>query len=110
MRTIHESVREVASMRKGTDHRVIAPIIRRRILLTGGCGFIASNYVNHHLRNYEYDFILNLDRLDPCSNIKNIEPWDKSRYKFVKGDLQNQEFIQFLLEEYNIDHVMHFAA
>lgn len=109
LKSISERIIDICNLRKGTDHKIIFSTPTKRILITGGCGFIASNFINHHLQEHPNDFILNIDRLDKCSNTKNIVV-KSDKYKFVKSDINNKEILLFLLEEYSIDHVIHFAA
>ena len=82
--------------------------IPKNILITGGCGFIASNLINHLLEQNENIFIYNIDILNYCSDINNVKP--HKNYKFIKGDICSSDLIKFILEEYNIDTIMHFAA
>lgn len=82
----------------------------KRILVTGGCGYSASHVINHFLTKYPGYFILNVDRLDECSNKESIKPFTKEQYKFVHGDISCPYLIRFLLEEYEISYVMHFSA
>jgi UDP-glucose 4,6-dehydratase len=88
-------------------------VIFKNILVTGGCGFIGSNYINYMLSKYENIFILNVDRLDYCADELNIEKKfrnDNSRYRLVVSDINNKEFILRCLNNYNIDTIVHFAA
>lgn len=110
LKHIMERIKELKVVREGTEHRVMTATLKRRILVTGCCGFIGSNFVNAHLARNPLDFIINIDRLDPCSSENHITGYNKERYKFVKCDLNNSDFITFLLSEYRIDIVMHFAA
>jgi len=75
------------------------------ILVTGGCGFIASNFINRISRS-EYN-IINLDKLDYCSNIYNVREGTST---FIKGDIKNRDLVTFLIKEYKFDVVFHFAA
>lgn len=83
-----------------------------RLLITGGCGFIGSQLVNHCYKNLDFNTIVVLDRLDYCSRIANIseEAWHDKDFKFVKGDLCNYDLIINILETYKIDHVINMAA
>ncbi|CAF1172726.1 unnamed protein product, partial [Didymodactylos carnosus] len=82
----------------------------RNLLITGGCGFIGSNFVNHWLKTYPEDNIINVDKLDTCSNIKNIKIPDSSRYKFIHASINNKDLMLHLMNQYEITHVVHFAA
>ena len=84
----------------------------KNILVTGGCGFIASNFLNYMIKKYErYNFI-NLDAMYYCANEKNITKSNRSKknYKLIKGTIQNKELVRFILEENKIDTIIHFAA
>ena len=78
------------------------------ILVTGGCGFIGSNFINHYLIKNEDDKIYNIDCLYYCSSEKNVNP--NPRYKFIKGDITSKDLVSHILEEYAIDIIIHFAA
>lgn len=81
-------------------------------LITGGCGFIGSNYINFLFKNKKVKNIINLDILYYCASIYNINENVRTsdRYKFIKGDLNNYDLIENILKEYKITHVVHFAA
>lgn len=78
------------------------------LLITGGCGFIGSNFINYILKNTNNIKIYNIDCLNYCSNIHNVEYNEK--YKFIKGDITSKDLILFILNEYSIDAIIHFAA
>ena len=77
------------------------------ILVTGGCGFIASNFLNIFHKKYPQIKLINLDKIDYCSNINNVQP---GVAKLVKGNIRNKELLVNLIEEYQFDAVIHFAA
>jgi len=80
------------------------------ILVTGGCGFIGSAFLNHMLVKYvgyETKFV-NLDRLDYCAREKNVSKMDN--YIFIKGDICDSYLVLKILNQYNCTHVLHFAA
>lgn len=83
----------------------------KNILVTGGAGFIGSNYINHILRERDDYFIVNLDKLTYAGNLENLkESENNPRYKFVKGDITNSELVEYLFSKYEIKHVINFAA
>jgi dTDP-glucose 4,6-dehydratase len=66
------------------------------ILVTGGAGFIGSNFINYMLNKYSDIFILNIDKLSYVSNIKNIDEKyrnDSSRYKLEISDINNKNLV-----------------
>jgi dTDP-glucose 4,6-dehydratase len=80
------------------------------ILVTGGAGFIGSNFVKYMLTNYDYT-IVNLDLLTYAGNLKNLEGiTDNVRYHFVKGDICDREFLNEVFSSYEINVVINFAA
>lgn len=80
----------------------------KNFLITGGCGFIGSNFINYlHKTNPEY-FIVNYDKIDYCSNPEYIE--NRNNYILVRSDLNNTHMLMTTLASYNIDTVIHFAA
>ncbi|KAK6157497.1 hypothetical protein DH2020_011745 [Rehmannia glutinosa] len=83
----------------------------KNILITGAAGFIASHVANRLVRNYPEYKIVVLDKLDYCSNLKNLLPSNSSpNFKFVKGDIGSADLVNYLLITENIDTIMHFAA
>jgi dTDP-glucose 4,6-dehydratase len=82
----------------------------KKILVTGGAGFIGSNYINSILSESD-DLIVNIDKLTYAGNLENLKEVDsKSNYHFVKGDITNSELIDYLFVKYGITHVVNFAA
>lgn len=83
-----------------------------RILVTGGCGFIGSNFINYMFSKYPDIYIYNIDRMDYCANETNVLVTESNveRYKLIKGDICSQDLIRFTLEEFKIEIVVHFAA
>jgi dTDP-glucose 4,6-dehydratase len=84
--------------------------ISSRVFVTGGCGFIGSNFINFLHEKYPDVFILNFDRIDYCSNPDHIQVNDSFRYVLVQGDINNSDLVIQTLKTYEIDHVVHFAA
>jgi dTDP-glucose 4,6-dehydratase len=79
------------------------------ILVTGGAGFIGSNFINYYINKYPNAKIINFDKLDYCSNENNIQNKTKN-YVFINGNLTNKEFLLHILKQYNVNIVIHFAA
>ncbi|ESN90174.1 hypothetical protein HELRODRAFT_104422 [Helobdella robusta] len=83
----------------------------KRILLTGGAGFIGSHMVIHLVNKYPNYLVINLDKLDYCASLKNLECIkEKPNYKFIQGDICEPDFMRYILQEEAIDTVLHFAA
>jgi dTDP-glucose 4,6-dehydratase len=82
------------------------------LLITGGCGFIGSNFVNYYFKKNPDAFVVNLDAMYYCASELNVleEIRNDKRYVFIKGNLQSKDLINFILKEYNITHIIHFAA
>ncbi len=81
------------------------------ILITGGAGFIGSNYIHYFLNKHSKYNIVNLDALSYAGNIcNNSEVANIENYKFVQGDIRDSKFVNNLFEEFDINHVIHFAA
>jgi dTDP-glucose 4,6-dehydratase len=81
------------------------------ILVTGGAGFIGSNFIPYFLEKYSEYRIINLDILSYAGNPENLaEIEDNPRYKFIRGDVCNRELVEYLFREYDIKGVIHFAA
>ncbi|XP_075597581.1 dTDP-D-glucose 4,6-dehydratase [Balearica regulorum gibbericeps] len=87
------------------------PVFEKRLLVTGGAGFIASHVVVSLVKNYPNYLIINLDKLDYCASLKNLETISgKENYKFIQGDICEPDFIKQLFKTEKIDIVLHFAA
>ncbi len=83
----------------------------KNLLLTGTAGFIGSNFVLYFLEKYKDYTLINLDFLTYAGKLENLkECQNNPRFKFIKGDICNQELVQFLFAEYNIQGIIHFAA
>lgn len=83
----------------------------KKMLITGGCGFIGSNFIRYILNKYENIKIVNLDFLTYAGNLKNLKSIENNiNYKFVKGDIADREFVYSLFEKEKFDVVVNFAA
>lgn len=83
----------------------------KNILVTGGAGFIGSNFINHILGERDDYNIINLDKLTYAGNLENLkESESKTNYRFVKGDITNAELVDYLFQQYSIKYVINFAA
>jgi dTDP-glucose 4,6-dehydratase len=83
----------------------------RRILVTGGAGFIASNFIRMVLSEEKDAFIVNLDKLTYAGNLENLgEYLDHPSHKFIKGDICDGKMVERIIDEYKIDSIINFAA
>jgi UDP-glucose 4,6-dehydratase len=78
------------------------------LLVTGGCGFIGSNFINYISDKYPEYHIVNIDALYYCASETNVTA--KNNYKFIRGNIQSRDLVTHILNEYSITHVIHFAA
>ncbi|MED2692017.1 dTDP-glucose 4,6-dehydratase [Bacillus toyonensis] len=82
-----------------------------KVLVTGGAGFIGSNFVRYMVKKYPKYNIVNLDALTYAGNLENLKDIEElSNYKFIKGDIADRQFINQLFKEENFDYVLNFAA
>ncbi|MDD5149981.1 MAG: dTDP-glucose 4,6-dehydratase [Flavobacterium sp.] len=83
----------------------------RKIVITGGAGFIGSHVVRRFVKKYPEYHIFNLDALTYAGNLENIVDIEKEpNYTFVKGDITDEAFITSLFQEHQFDGVIHLAA
>ncbi len=83
----------------------------KSILITGGAGFIGSNFVPYFVEKYPDCHVINLDKLTYAGNLNNLKSCEGfSNYTFVQGDICDSDFIKSLFEKYDIQGVIHFAA
>lgn len=83
------------------------------LLITGGCGFIGSNFINYYFPKQGSNFkLINLDALYYCADVNNVNEniQNNARYIFVKGNLCDSTLISKLLKDHSITHIIHFAA
>jgi dTDP-glucose 4,6-dehydratase len=81
------------------------------ILVTGGCGFIGSNFVRYMLGTHPEDRIVNFDKLTYAGNLENLgDLSNHPRYRFVKGDICSRSEVEAVVREEKVDTIVHFAA
>jgi len=81
----------------------------KRILITGGCGFIGSNFIRYILNTHPDYYIVNLDKLTYAGRLENLQDIaDHPRYKFIKGDICDKNLVEGIIKD--IDEVINFAA
>ncbi|MFR9308633.1 MAG: GDP-mannose 4,6-dehydratase, partial [Lachnospiraceae bacterium] len=82
-----------------------------KIIVTGGAGFIGSNFVQYEVNKYPEDEIINLDLLTYAGNLESVKPVeDRPNYRFVRGDIADRDFIFALFEKERPDIVVNCAA
>jgi dTDP-glucose 4,6-dehydratase len=83
----------------------------RRLLVTGGAGFIGSNFVHYWMREHAGDRLIVLDALTYAGNLANLEPvMSRPEMRFVQGSICDSALVESLLREETIDTIVHFAA
>jgi len=83
----------------------------KKILITGGAGFIGSHVVRRFVNNYPKYSIFNLDSLTYAGNLENLKDLEKKKnYFFIKGDVNDREFIDDLFDKLSFDNIIHLAA
>lgn len=93
-----------ASSNKGDGDKV-------RLLVTGGAGFIGSNFIHYWLTTYPTDEVINLDALTYAGNLANLKDIDTNQhYHFAHGDINNRDLVAYLLKKYQVDSIINFAA
>ena len=82
-----------------------------KIIVTGGAGFIGSNFVIHMVKKYPEHEIVNLDLLTYAGNLENLAEVEKApNYKFIRGDIADRKFVFDLFEQEKPDIIVNFAA
>ncbi|MCR4329739.1 MAG: dTDP-glucose 4,6-dehydratase [Candidatus Roizmanbacteria bacterium] len=80
-----------------------------KLLVTGGCGFIGSNFILHWVKKYPQDTVVNIDKLTYAGNLENLKSIENNpHYSFEKGDILDSEFVDSHMK--GVDTVVHFAA
>lgn len=82
-----------------------------KLLVTGGAGFIGSNFILYWLKKYPQDKIVNLDKLTYAGNLENLKSVENNpNYKFVQGDICDAQLVNSQIINNQIDTIIHFAA
>ena len=83
------------------------------LLVTGCAGFIGSNFVYYYLEKHKHRKIIGLDKLTYAGNLENLANLtqeQRERFKFIKGDICNSEFVEYIFQEYDVDGAVSFTA
>ena len=120
VRNIKESVREMLKQYKNYEFPKKSQYIQTdfknstdtTLLITGGCGFIGSNFVNLIMERYDKIKLINFDAMYYCASESNVDiKWRTSgRYVFVKGNLCSMDLVKHVLDTHQPTHIIHFAA
>jgi len=113
IKNIKDSVREsLINYKKNLDIESIKQRNEINLLITGGCGFIGSNFINNYFPKQKINSLINIDALYYCANENNIKENIRldDKYTFIKCNLCNSEFLDKILNTKKITHIIHFAA
>jgi len=82
------------------------------LLITGGCGFIGSHFINHYFYKGDIGTLINVDAMYYCASEENVfeSIRNDDKYVFIEGNLTDMTLIERVIHDYNITHVIHFAA
>ena len=82
------------------------------LLVTGGCGFIGSNFINYYFQRNKVNLLVNLDAMYYCAEENNVKECIRNdeKYKLVKGNLTDYNLVKKVIEENDINYIIHFAA
>jgi dTDP-glucose 4,6-dehydratase len=107
IKNIRDSVREQLMKYKDTIQQN-----NINLLITGGCGFIGSNFINYYFPKNKITKLVNIDAMYYCANETNIDEniRNSNKYVLVKGNICSSDLLSHVLKEYNITHIIHFAA
>lgn len=85
--------------------------INNNILITGGAGFIGSNFIRYLLNKYPSYKVINLDKLTYAGNLENLVDIEGNpNYRFIKGDICDMAIVSSIIKEYNVEVIINFAA
>lgn len=83
----------------------------KKLLITGGAGFIGANFVNYWIKNYPEDKVIILDDLTYAGNLSSLQSFNNHKnYSFIKGNILDQELVKQIIRVNKIDSLIHFAA
>ena len=83
----------------------------RKIIITGGAGFIGTNFVHHYSKNFENDEIFIIESLTYEGNLSNLKDLiNNSKVSFIKGNINDRKFLEYYIKEKKINHILNFAA
>lgn len=107
--------KESVSISKQSVEKTDFPDEKETVLfVTGGAGFIGSNFINELFQQYQHIKVINFDALYYCADeVKNIKPEiraNKARYTFIHGNLQSLDLLNYIFQTLPITHIVHFAA
>jgi dTDP-glucose 4,6-dehydratase len=109
IKNIKESVREcLISYKKNLDKEESV----KNLLITGGCGFIGSNFINYYFFKNKFNKLVNLDAMYYCAKEENVDETirNNENYTLIKGNINDVVLVDSVLKKYEITHVIHFAA
>ena len=82
-----------------------------KLLVTGGAGFIGSNFIRYMMSSHPDWEVINLDVLTYAGNLNNLKGIEKNpHYTFIKGDICNRDIVNAILDKHEVDAIIHFAA
>ena len=82
-----------------------------KIMVTGGAGFIGSNFIHYLLKKYDDVEVVNYDKLTYAGNLDNLRDVENDpRYHFIKGDICDKELVEQVIKDYGIEQIVNFAA
>ena len=113
IKNIKDSIKEcLIKYKENLDIENINKRNEINLLITGGCGFIGSNFINNYFPKQKINSLINIDALYYCANEENIIENIRldNKYKFIKCNLCNSEFLDKILNTNEITHIIHFAA
>jgi len=85
--------------------------VTKSVIVTGGCGFIASNFLMYMVPKYPDIQFINVDKVDYCSTLNGLKHlFQHANYHFYPSNISNSSFIEYILQKHQVDTIIHFAA